>query len=157
MTPASQRLLKSLHTEIALIQRFLLALQAESRALESPDLPDALSASTLKKNACADLLTRANHERGGILQELGFSDDRQGLESAAQDQPSLQAAVRELLELAEQARQLNGANGAIIDVHLKHTQQTLDGLRALTGENTLYDASGRTRKTTGNQRNIKAG
>lgn len=152
------QLQKCLEQEIDLIQTFIAVLESEAEALTEAATPDALSDSTDQKNRYADQLIMAADERQLLLTQLGYSDDKAGLDAVANDHPQLRANCQLLLEKAQVANDLNTANGRIIDTFLVHNQQALDTLRVLSGAGNLYDANGRTnRGRTGATKNFKAG
>lgn len=146
-----------LEKETRLMGDFMAILQHEARVLEDGATEDALNTTTASKNRCAEDLTAAASERNTVLQALGFGTDGSGLADATTVYPDLAPLRQALLDITEQARSLNDANGRIIDVFLDHNQRTLDTLRRLTGVGDIYDASGRTRSgNKGTGRNIKA-
>lgn len=152
------QLKKCLEHETDLVQQFLAVLEAEALALTDAVTTDALSDSTEKKNRYADQLVLAADERQMLLIQLGYSDDKAGLDAAVAAHPELQAQYQALLEKTQVASDLNTANGSIIDTFLEHNQQALDTLRSLSGAGNLYDASGRTnRGNKGATKSFKAG
>ncbi|SHI19258.1 flagella synthesis protein FlgN [Pollutimonas bauzanensis] len=158
MNNAVLQLQKCLDHEVDLIQGFISVLEAEAHALIEAGDTDALSASTENKNRYADQLMSVADERQGLLAQLGYSDDRAGLDAAAHDHPALLSSSEALLEKARAAAELNASNGVVIDTFLAHNQQALDALRSLAGASSLYDASGRTpRGGKGVSKNFKAG
>lgn len=158
MNNAVLNLQKCLEKEIDLVQAFIVVLEAEALALTEADATDALSDTTDQKNRYADQLMMAADERQLLLAQLGYSDDKAGLDAAANDHPQLRDHCQLLLEKAQTANDLNAANGSIINTFLAHNQQQLDTLRALSGAGNLYDASGRTnRGHKSATKNFKAG
>ena len=147
----------SLEKEIELVQRFIAILQAESTALANANHDDALQSTTEEKNRYADLLAQSATGRDELLKQSGYSTDRQGIDSAMADHPALQATWVRLIELASQAKQLNAANGELIELYLRHNQTRLNALRNLTGGGNLYDANGRARNFSGGNKGIRAG
>ncbi|QAA92924.1 flagella synthesis protein FlgN [Pollutimonas thiosulfatoxidans] len=139
------QLLACLETETSLVNEFIVLLESEAQILAEGGDAEALADSTARKNIYADQLTRANETRLALLTALGYSADRNGLDAAAHDHPSLQSASQHLLERTRIAGELNTSNGTIIDSFLAHNQQALDTLRVLAGQGDLYDASGHTR------------
>ncbi|MBB5213402.1 flagella synthesis protein FlgN [Parapusillimonas granuli] len=155
MNDAVAQLEASLQEELGLIQEFNTVLEAEAEALTAGN-DDALAASTARKNQYAERLAEAGRRRNGLLGRLGYEPDQPGLDAACAAHPSLRAGSRALLDEARRGRDLNTANGILIDTFLAHNQQTLDALRQLAGIGDLYDAKGRSRSSTGKTRNIKA-
>ena len=157
MSAPLHSLQSALEHEVALVQRFIAILQAEAQALEHPDQADALNASTQDKNDCIDLLTKAGTARENALRALGFTPDAAGLNQAVETHPALADLGARLVQLGQQAVELNASNGAAIDVYLKHTQQALQALQPLVGGAGLYDASGRPGAVKGQRKTITAG
>ncbi|NYT61977.1 flagellar protein FlgN [Alcaligenaceae bacterium] len=152
------QLQKCLEEEVALVQTFITVLEAEAQALTEAGTTDALSDSTDQKNHYADQLMMVADKRQLLLTQLGYSDDKAGLDTAANEHASLRLHYQSLLEKAQIADDLNTANGSIIDNFLAHNQQALDTLRTLAGAGNLYDASGRAnRGNQGSTRTFKAG
>src|SRR5690606_4561640 len=117
-----------------------------------------MAISTASKNTTSDELIEVAAQRNTLLKGMGLDVDGPGLTEAASRHPALSAVRQALLDVTAQARELNEANGRIIEVFLDHNQRTLDTLRRLTGVGDIYDASGRTRPgNKGSGRNIKAG
>ncbi len=145
MNNTVQQLQECLLKETDLVQAFIAVLEAEALVLTEAGDTDALGASTENKNRCADQLMTVADERQFLLSQLGYSDDKAGLDAAAHDHPALQPACQALLEQAKVASRMNMSNGIIIDTFLAHNQQTLDALNRLAGVDNLYDASGKPR------------
>lgn len=158
MNASLTALLACLEKEARLMDTFLQILQDEAKVLEDGATETALAATTARKNQTSDELIEVATERNGWLVELGYGTDGPGLSEAAAQHPTLVPARQALLDITAQARELNEANGRIIEVFLDHNQRTLETLRRLGGLGDIYDASGRTRPgSKGSSRNIKAG
>lgn len=157
MTTQISALQACLEKEAELMSGFLRILQDEAQVLEDGATEAALTDTTARKNTAADALAEVAGERNAVLGRLGYGSDGAGLAAAAAEHPALAGLRQTLLDLTEQARTLNEANGRIIDVFLEHNQRTLDTLRRLVGVGDIYDASGKTRPgNKGTGRNIKA-
>lgn len=149
---------RCLDQEIGLVQDFIEILKAEEHVLTDAGNNDGLSATTERKNMCADQLAAVAEQRERLLMMLGYNADLAGLEAAAAEHAVLLAPKNTLLEHAQQASELNASNGIIINTFLAHNQNTLDTLRRLAGVGGLYDASGRSQTGgKGTIRKIKAG
>src|SRR5690606_37008324 len=145
-----------LEKETRLMSEFLEILQCEAKVLEEGASEAGLLETTASKNTISDQLLDIAGERNVLLKTLGFEQDGSGLAAAAEQYPDLAPVRATLLEATAQARELNEANGSIIEVVLDHNQRTLETLRRLTGQGDIYDASGRTRPgARGSSRNIK--
>ena len=158
MNKVVSQLQQCLEQEVDLVQAFITVLEDEAQALTEAGDTDALTASTEQKNRYADQLVLVADERHSLLAQLGYSDDKAGLDAAAHDHPALHPSCQALLEKAQAASELNASNGIIIDTFLKHNQRALDTLRVLAGASSLYNASGRTNSgNKGVTKNFKAG
>ena len=81
--------------------------------------------------------------RDALLAEIGLPAGHAGTEQAAAQHPQLAGVWQALLSKSESANEINLRNGALIDVHLRYTQQSLDALRGLGGgpaSTSTYDA-----------------
>jgi flagella synthesis protein FlgN len=146
MNNAVLQLQKCLEREADLVQAFIVILDAEAQALTEAGTTDALSHSTEEKNRYADKLAMVADERQMLLAQLGYEENKTGLDAAINDHSGLNAIYQALLENVQKASDMNAANGRIIDTFLEHNQQALDTLRSLSGAGNLYDASGRTHR-----------
>ncbi|HUH60886.1 MAG TPA: flagellar protein FlgN [Candidimonas sp.] len=149
---------RCLDQEIGLVQDFIEILKAEEHVLTDAGNNDGLSATTERKNICADQLAAVAEQRERLLMLLGYNADLAGLDAAAEQHTALLAPKTALLKYAQQASELNASNGIIINTFLAHNQNTLDTLRRLAGIGGLYDASGRSQTGgKGSIKKIKAG
>lgn len=158
MTAPVSELLACLEEEIRLTSEFLAVLEQEAKVLEEGAAETALAETTTRKNTLADALVACAARRNALLATMGFESDGPGLSAAAEAHPTIAPARLQLLEATAKARELNDANGRIIEVFLDHNQRTLEVLQRLAGAGEMYDASGRKRPgNKGSSRNIKAG
>lgn len=157
MNNTVQQLQNCMKQEAALVEQFILVLQAEAEALAQPSDTDALKASTQEKNYFSDLLAQIGQKRQTHLRELGFDPDKAGLDAAALAYPALKPSCLSLFDAARKASALNTSNGTVIDIYLKHNQQALDALQRLSGIDPLYDANGRVHSVPAHKKGIKAG
>lgn len=123
-------LLAQLRAEAGCIGEFLVALDEEAQAL-SDSAFDALNAIADRKTALLDRMAELDQQRESLQATLGFGPGRAGAEAAAAagGEPTRQA-WRELLALAEDARNRNLHNGTLVYAHLDFTQQALHFLQA---------------------------
>lgn len=158
MSPADH-LHNCLKTELELATQFIAILEQENQILLEPATNDqALADITQQKNLHAEKLIAAGNDRETALKALGVEPTREGLEQVVALNPELRPTFTDLMAAATQASELNASNGLIIDTFIAHNQQTLETLRNLVGEGTIYDAQGRTHTGgKGARRNIKAG
>ena len=119
--------------EDALITEFAAILEAETEVLVGPGDIDALHDITERKSGIAHKLVELSQTRDALLAEIGLPAGHAGTEQAAAQHPQLAGVWQALLSKSESANEINLRNGALIDVHLRYTQQSLDALRGLGG------------------------
>ena len=123
-------LLAHLRAEAGCIEEFLAVLDEEAQAM-SDSVFDALNAIAGRKTALLDRMAELDRQRESLQAALGFGPGRAGADAAAAagGEPTRQA-WRELLALAEDARNRNLHNGTLVYAHLDFTQQALHFLQA---------------------------
>ncbi|NYT65061.1 flagellar protein FlgN [Alcaligenaceae bacterium] len=153
-----QQLHACLDQEISLIKTFTQILEQETQLLLDAAPTVALTENTAEKNKLADQIAAWDEQRLNLLTTLGYSPNKEGLTTAAEEHPEINASCQALYQLANQARELNDGNGQLIKTFMTENQQALDTLARLADPGQVYDASGRSRP--GSKRpktNIKAG
>lgn len=145
--------------EDALITEFSAILEEETKVLVGPGNVDALHDITERKGNIAQQLVDLSHTRDGLLAEIGLPAGHAGTEQAAAQHPQLSDVWQALLAKSASANEINMRNGALIDVHLRYTQQSLDALRQIggLGGTSTYDAQGRGARATPGRKPIVAG
>ena len=146
--------------EDALITEFAAILEAETEVLVGPGDIDALHDITERKSGIAHKLVELSQTRDALLAEIGLPAGHAGTEQAAAQHPQLAGVWQALLSKSESANEINLRNGALIDVHLRYTQQSLDALRGLGGgpaSTSTYDAQGRGTRSAPGRKPIVAG
>ncbi|CAB3866100.1 flagella synthesis protein FlgN [Achromobacter sp. CF-sbj1-Ac2-l] len=145
--------------EDALITEFSAILEEETKVLVGPGNVDALHDITERKGNIAQQLVDLSHTRDGLLAEIGLPPGHAGTEQAAVQHPQLSDVWQALLAKSASANEINMRNGALIDVHLRYTQQSLDALRQIggLGGTSTYDAQGRGARATPGRKPIVAG
>jgi flagella synthesis protein FlgN len=145
--------------EDALITEFSAILEEETKVLVGPGNVDALHDITERKGNIAQQLVDLSHTRDGLLAEIGLPAGHAGTEQAAVQHPQLSDVWQALLAKSASANEINMRNGALIDVHLRYTQQSLDALRQIggLGGTSTYDAQGRGARATPGRKPIVAG
>lgn len=148
-----------LRQEDTLITEFSSILEEETKVLVGPGNVDALHDITERKSQVAQQLVDLSQTRDGLLAEIGLPAGHAGTEQAAVLHPQLSGVWQALLAKSASANEINLRNGALIDVHLRYTQQSLDALRNLGGMGgpSTYDAQGRGARATPGRRPIVAG
>jgi flagella synthesis protein FlgN len=125
-------------------REFIDVLHREQHALQQPDMSLLRSLATEKAQQ-AQQLTQLADARNRWLAMLGYPQDRLGMERGLQECPAAAAAWKELLQLAENAHQLNKINGILVDQRLRHVQQRLSVLQSSVSDTPgagLYGADG---------------
>ena len=145
--------------EDALITEFSSILEEETKVLVGPGNVDALHDITERKGNIAQQLVDLSHTRDGLLAEIGLPAGHAGTEQAAVQHPQLSDVWQAMLAKSASANEINMRNGALIDVHLRYTQQSLDALRQIggLGGTSTYDAQGRGARATPGRKPIVAG
>ena len=129
--------------EDTLISEFSSILEEETEVLVSQGSVEALNQITERKRGIAQQLVDLSHV---------------GTEQAAAQYPQLSGVWQALLSKSASASEINMRNGALIDVHLRYTQQSLDALRNVgVGSASTYDAQGRGARSAPGRRPIVAG
>lgn len=145
--------------EDALISEFSTILEEETEVLVGPGNVGALQAITERKGRIAQQLVDLSETRDGLLSEIGLPVGHAGTEQAAVQHPQLSEIWQALLTKSASANEINMRNGALIDVHLRYTQQSLDALRNINGVGVTatYDAQGRGARSAPGRKPIVAG
>jgi len=138
-------LLACLDAEITEISDFIDLLEKEATILIDSVALDNIPALAEAKEASARRFAALADQREQWLRALGGPGDRAHMDDVAADDDELWQAWQTLLDVAEQARSLNLRNGALIDIHLRHTQQSLEALRAAAGISDVYTAEGKSK------------
>ncbi len=125
-------------------EEFVSLLQTEQEVLRDGGAERLESLARDKLKMAQNLSTFAQ-QRAFHLAAAGFSPDARGMESWMHAHPqnvSAVAAWNGLQRLAEEARALNQANGALINLQLRHHQQMLTALGNACGAPALYGPHG---------------
>jgi len=123
---------------------FVSLLKTEQEALRD-GAAERLETLARDKLKMAQHLSALAQQRARHLAAAGFSPDAQGMESWIAAHPrnaGAAAAWRDLRRFAEEARALNQANGALINLQLRHHQQMLTALGIACGTPALYGPHG---------------
>lgn len=144
--PNRQSFIESLIAEREAFSRFLSTLQSESSALLRGNVDELLGLAEAKSLLVAQLTLLADQRRA-FLGESGFAGDRVGMAEwlivhGGADHARLSVAWNGLLADAEQARDLNRANGVLIESRLRFNQAALTALRDASRQATFYGPDG---------------
>lgn len=152
----AEKLYECLLEEDALVVEFAELLGSETVALTERQSFNALNAITESKNGIASRLHALSERRDALLADMGLPAGHAGTTQAAEQHPDIAEIWRRLLDRCAAAAGINDRNGALIDMHLRYTEEALDALHALTKRANLYDASGRSRQGGGSGKTIVA-
>ena len=156
MNPVERSLLDCLNNEIAAMIEFQAALKTEARALTEPSTLQELEAVGETKNRLATRLTELDTQRETLFKQLGPGEGWEAAVQAMSGTPELAQAWARLQEISREAQTLNNHNGTLLEVHLRHTQKSLNALNAETALGNTYDAQGRV-QSPGSGKRISAG
>lgn len=169
--PAQAQILAALDAERAALQNFVALLQREQGMLVENQTVELLDLSE-QKSSDANRLNKLAEARRVLLQThisqqttATPPDGRVpgGLGKNAIDAwlgthcPGGLAAWKELLALAERARQLNQTNGELIQMKLRHNQQSLTVLSSAVNKANLYGPNGQPSFSSGSGRSLGSG
>ncbi|MFD4839085.1 flagella synthesis protein FlgN [Achromobacter sp. NPDC058515] len=144
--------------EDALITAFSAILEEETEVLVGQGNVAALHEITERKRDVAQQLVDLSQTRDNLLTEIGLPAGHAGTEQAAAQHPQLSGVWQALLTKSASANEINMRNGALIDVHLRYTQQSLDALRNMgVGNAPTYTAQGRGARSAPGRKPIVAG
>jgi flagella synthesis protein FlgN len=143
---AIEKLHACLLEEDALVVEFTDLLGSETVALTERQSFNALNAITESKNGIASRLHALSARRDAILAELELPAGHAGTDEAAARHPEIAPVWRGLLDRCAAAAGINDRNGALIDMHLRYTEEALEALQTLTRRSNLYEANGRSRQ-----------
>ena len=127
-------------------EEFVNLLRTEQEALRD-GAAERVETHARDKAEMAQHLNRFAQQRTRYLAAAGLSPDARGMESWINAHPQNAGAVAAwhgLRRLAEEARALNQANGALINLQLRHHQQLLTALGNACGAPVLYGPQGQT-------------
>lgn len=151
---AYPELLAALSEERVLVTSFVELLQQEQRLLMENGI-DQLASLTDQKSALALRLNALAEMRQRQLEKLiPGADHIAVLNWFEANNKECVALWQEIRTLAEQARQLNHINGELIQMKLRHTQQSLTVLTRAVSQANLYGPTGQTHFSSGSGRSL---
>ena len=142
-------LVKNLKAELHAFQDFIQILQTEQDSLVQGNVDPLLELSRLKSEKVV-LLSQLADSRTRFISAQGFPPQQgsMGQWMKQQQHDPEHSRITELwtklLALAENAQQLNKANGSMIDTRLRNNQQALAILQTAAKQSALYGADGHT-------------
>lgn len=155
MRPASADplsvLLPVMEAEVAALKKFVVLLERERQLLATGET-DGLHNLVSEKNGLAVQLTALGARRGDVLIAAGMSADHAGIHAWLDAHPAndrARSVWRLLLSLAGQAREINTANGDLIQIRMQHNALALDALLGATTSLKLYGPDGQSAPLSG--------
>ncbi|MDA8092391.1 MAG: flagellar protein FlgN [Betaproteobacteria bacterium] len=149
MTPGNpDAFLDDLRAEVAAFRQFVDLLRSEQAVLAQMDVEPLLELARRKSQAVVTL-TQLAERRRRFLSSRGLDPMREapGSWTPYLDAERSQVAARhwrELLDLAQTARRLNDANGAMVQTKMRYNREALAVLQVARGQLDLYGPDGRT-------------
>lgn len=143
--------LSTVEAELAAVQRFVALLERETQMLLKGETDDLIDLARQKNGLAAELATLAA-QRNRTLAASGLSSDRAGVVAWFAAHPSeTQAATAwsALLGVAAQARELNRANGELVQVRMKDNARALEILLGSNASGNLYGPDGQSTPASG--------
>jgi len=152
--PFHPELLAALNNELTAVKGFVALLQQE-QSLLTENQTDQLLALAEQKSALAVSLNQLAEVRRALMKNQLNETTSEAIQTwlAAQSPEGL-AHWQELRGLAEQAQQLNRINGEVIQMKLRHNQQTLTTLSQAVRKADLYGPDGQRSFAPGSGRSL---
>ena len=146
MTEDISGFLETIADEADFVERFIRLLEHEKDLL-SAGHTEGLAAAVEEKETLAQKLDALTQQRGRYLVDHGFSPDRRGMDAWLARNPEQEKAIaawNRTQSLAAQAKELNGLNGQLVQLHMQYTGQALEILsRKEENRPNLYGPDGR--------------
>ncbi len=150
-------MLAALAAERAALQKFVALLEREQGMLVENHTEQLLELSEQKSRDALELNKLAEARRALLKQhipQLTVEAIRAWLETHSREGL---AAWQEVLSLAERAQLINNANGAVIQMKLRHNQQSLAVLSSAVNKANLYGPDGQPSFSPGSGRSLGSG
>lgn len=145
---------ESLNEERAAIHSLLELLRQEQTHLIDADV-EGLSKLTEEKSRIATQMSELAKRRHGMLAAAGFDATESGMQAWV-DNPAATTTDRdswkELLELAQSAKELNRVNGLLISQHMGRNQSALNVLQGNSQGGSFYGPNGQSTTKIGSRR-----
>ncbi|MEF8723055.1 flagellar protein FlgN [Candidatus Accumulibacter phosphatis] len=148
---ASADFAQTVDSEIAAAQSFVALLEREQQMLVKGEVDDLLGLVRQKNNVAAEL-ARLAAQRKRLLAASGLPNDRAGIAAWFAAHPvekSVHSAWSVLLAVAAQARELNRANGELIQERMQNNTQALEVLLGSNAASNLYGPDGQSAPPSG--------
>lgn len=151
----AQQFLASLKKDLGKADQLLQYLEAEKSAIQERDFKGYHAMMTNKKQLLVDIES-ADRERQAIMQEMGFSADKEGFQAFLTQVPTnwrerFETMWEALSSKMNRCKDLNQVNGKILLHAQMATERLLQLVKGVSPNETVYHANGRTTQN-GNQR-----
>ena len=157
MQNQTAQIFAALTTERVVLRQFVALLEREQALLVENDTDALLELSEQKSDSAMSLNQLAKTRRDQlkkILPDFSAESIHEWLKS---NSPSGLDVWLEIRELAERAQQLNNANGELIQMKMRHNQQSLNALNISVNKASLYGPDGQTTFSPGSGRSLGNG
>lgn len=144
----AQQFLELLKKDIAKTDQLMQYLEAEKKAIEDRDYDNYNKLLEHKKHLLIEVES-LDHERQKIMQEMGFSSDKEGFNRFLAQVPSTWKSRFEdlwstLTDKLNRCRDLNQVNGKILLHAQIATERLMQMMKGVSPNETIYHANGRT-------------
>lgn len=155
--PVRDKLVAALSEERAAVREFVDMLQREQLLLTENDIEPLLPLAE-QKSAHAVRLNQLSEACRKLLEKISARLDNGEIETWMKANSAEALSMwREVRTLAGQAKQLNNVNGELIQMKLRHNQQTFTALSGAVNQANLYGANGQASFTPGGGRSLGSG
>ena len=155
--PVRDPLLTALSEERTAVRDFVDLLQREQLLLTENDIEPLLPLAE-QKSAHAVRLNQLSEACRRLLEKISAKLDNGEIEAWMKTHSAEALSMwREVRTLAGQAKQLNNVNGELIQMKLRHNQQTFTALSGAVNQANLYGANGQASFTPGSGRSLGSG
>lgn len=155
---STSKLLAALTAERAALMSFTALLEREQGMLVANDTDQLLELSEQKSSDAISLNKLAEARRSLLRQNIPQPSDTGAIRTWLKTHnPGGLSIWQEILTLAGRAQQLNNTNGELIQMKLRHNQQTLTVLSNAVNKANLYGPDGQTSFSPGGGRSLGSG
>lgn len=150
-------LLNALSDELLAVKDFVALLQQEQRLLTENDTEQLLILAEQKSTRAIKLNELGENRRNLLRQQLPDLSRESIRQWLTSNSPDGLALWQEVLTLAAQSQEINNINGELIQMRLRHIQQTLTALGGAVRQASLYGPDGQPNFSPGSGRSLGNG
>lgn len=151
---SSSQLLTALNAERAALLNFVALLGREQSMLVENHVDHLIELSEQKSNGVLALNTLTETRRALLLKDIPESGADAIRAWLSINSPASLTVWQEVIALAERAQQLNNTNGELIQIKLRHNQQSLAVLNNAVNKTSLYGRDGQHSFSPGSGRSL---